>query len=671
MMRFKTLKLKNFLSFESLEHTFKDSPVLIQGRNLTEIDSKETNGAGKSTMEAAIAYALMATPMRRQVLDRDLIRWGEQEAEITLEIYCSVRKQILTIYRRLSAKGSAKLELCLSPLGESVKFPVQFSTVNDGNRYILDWIGISAEDLKSFYILNKENYRSFLSSSNTDKLSLINRFIKADGLDSIGDVLDERKRPLEDSCRQAEQEVYTIQGEIQALQRELDAERERDIEQERAAKIEKIETQIDDTIRQYDERKLIKEANAERLRAAQERYAEVKAQVKEAQRAWDERVVQDFGERREKLNAELDELNEVLSVRRQDMREAEAKVQEASKSLSRFNTILAGAVTCPSCGFEFKPGADISVKEAKMGVLQSKKIMAAAEEEAGEIRKTMTAADVEVGKIQVALDALHTEETTARREEMNLHNALININRTLAEVDNNMSRLQFTVENDDKTLEQLDAHVIDLADQLKKAENEQIVTRAADLESSIALATKRLAKAQKRLDEARAKVIGMEQWGQRFKDFKMSLACEQLKVIQDSANMFLERQKSELRVSVDGFKRNAKGQIKSEITVLVINGEGEYKSFWSYSGGERTRIEMAFIQALQALINSTNPYGGLNFLMVDEVLEGTDPLGLALLFDALKGVDYPVYIISHIMNIRADIPTLTVVKENGYSYIEE
>ena len=671
MMRFKTLKLKNFLSFESLEHTFKDSPVLIQGRNLTEIDSKETNGAGKSTMEAAIAYALMATPMRRQVLDRDLIRWGEQEAEITLEIYCSVRKQTLTIYRRLSAKGSAKLELYLSSFGGSVKSPVQFSTINDGNRYILEWIGISAEDLKSFYILNKENYRSFLSSSNTDKLSLINRFIKADGLDSIGDVLDERKRPLEDSCRQAEQEVYIIQGEIQALQRELDAERERDVEQERAAKIEKIEAQIDDAIRQYDERKLIKEANAERLRAAQERYAEVKAQVKEAQRAWGERIVQNFDERRGELNAELDELNGVLSVRRQDMRDAEAKVQEAAKSLSRFNTILAGAVTCPSCGFEFKPGADISVKEAKMGVLQSKKIMAAAEEEAGEIRKTMTAADVEVGKIQVALDALHTEETTARREEMNLHNALINVNRTLAEVDNSMNRLQFTVENDDKTLEQLDTHVIDLADQLKKAENEQIVTRAADLESSIALATKRLAKAQKRLDEARAKVIGMEQWGQRFKDFKMSLACEQLKVIQDSANMFLERQKSELRVSVDGFKRNAKGQIKSEITVLVINGEGEYKSFWSYSGGERTRIEMAFIQALQALINSTNPYGGLNFLMVDEVLEGTDPLGLALLFDALKGVDYPVYIISHIMNIRADIPTLTVVKENGYSYIEE
>ena len=180
-----------------------------------------------------------------------------------------------------------------------------------------------------------------------------------------------------------------------------------------------------------------------------------------------------------------------------------------------------------------------------------------------------------------------------------------------------------------------------------------------------------LEKAQKVLDEAQARVVEMEQWGQRFKDFKMSLACEQLKLIQDAANLSLQRQKSELRLSVDGFKRNAKGQIKSEITVLVINGEGEYKSFWSYSGGERARVEMALIQAFQEMINSTNPYGGLNFLMVDEVLEGTDPLGLALLFESMKDICTPVYVISHIMNIRADIPTLTVVKEEGCSYIEE
>ena len=58
-------------------------------------------------------------------------------------------------------------------------------------------------------------------------------------------------------------------------------------------------------------------------------------------------------------------------------------------------------------------------------------------------------------------------------------------------------------------------------------------------------------------------------------------------------------------------------------------------------------------------------------MTIDEVLEGTDPLGLALLLESLEGVGYPVYVISHVMNIRAGVRTLTVVKENGNSYIDE
>ena len=158
--------------------------------------------------------------------------------------------------------------------------------------------------------------------------------------------------------------------------------------------------------------------------------------------------------------------------------------------------------------------------------------------------------------------------------------------------------------------------------------------------------------------------------GVRFKEFKMSLACEQLRIIQNFANLALQKQRSELLLSIEGFKRDSKGRIKSEITVSVINGEGEYKSFWSFSGGERARIEVALIQAIQEMINGTNEWGGLHFLTIDEVLEGTDPLGLALLLESLEGVGYPVYVISHVMNIRAGVRTLTVVKENGYSYIE-
>lgn len=672
-MKLKSLKLKNFLSFETLEHTFRDSPVLIQGRNLTEIDSKETNGAGKSTMEAAIAYALMATSLRKQVLDRDLIRWGEQEAEITLEIHCPVRKQTLRIWRKLSVKGSAKLMLYLIPDnfvdGEGKE--ISFSTVNDGNRYILDWIGISAEDLKSFYILNKENYRSFLSSSNTDKLALINRFIKADGLDNADEVIKKRKQPLEEALRKAEGDVLSIQGEIRAYEGQLAQERERNLEQEHQSRIEAIESQIDDTIRQYDSCEATLKVDYEKYKAALGLYNDVKEKVEEAQRVWDSRTVTDFSKQKEELNDGLNDLNGDIATKTRSRAELEQKIKQASIAVSQFDIMLAGVVSCPQCGHRFNPKVDMTVEDAQAEKERKETEIGNLNVQVQSVQSDIDSSVEDVKLIEEELNKVRKNEDDERGRLQVLENALLNAKRDFTNASINLSRLDSIVQRDKDNLKVLLQRAEEQQKHLEEVQNEQIDSRVADYEASITLANKRLEKAQKVLDEAHARVVEMEQWGQRFKDFKMSLACEQLKVIQDSANLFLERQKSELRVSVDGFKKNAKGQVKSEITVLVINGEGEYKSFWSYSGGERTRIEMALIQAFQEMINSTNPYGGLNFLMVDEVLEGTDPLGLALLFDALQDVGYPVYVISHIMNIRADIPTLTVVKENGNSYIEE
>lgn len=670
-MKLKSLKLKNFLSFETLEHEFRDSPVLIQGRNLTEVDSKETNGAGKSTMEAAIAYALMATPLRKQVLDRDLIRWGEQEAEITLEIHCPVRKQTLTIYRKLSLKGSAKLELYLTPDDNKIGSAVSFSTVNDGNRYILDWIGISAEDLKSFYILNKENYRSFLSSSNTDKLALINRFIKADGLDNADEVIKRRKQPLEEALKKAEGEVLGIQGEIRAYEGQLAQERERNLEQEHQSRIAAIESQIDDTIRQYDSCEAALNSDVEKYKAALGLYNDVREKVEEAQRVWDSRTVTDFSKQKEELNDGLNDLNSDIATKTRSRAELEQKIKQASVAVSQLDIVLAGVVSCPQCGHRFNPKADMTVEDAQAEKERKETEIGNLNVQVQSVQADIDSSVEDVRMIEEELNKVRKNEDDERGRLQALENTLLNAKRDLTNASINLSRLDSIVQRDKDNLKSLSQRAEEQQKHLEEVQNEQIDSRVADYEASITLANKRLEKAQKVLDEARARVVEMEQWGQRFKDFKMSLACEQLKVIQDSANLFLERQKSELRVSVDGFKKNAKGQVKSEITVLVINGEGEYKSFWSYSGGERTRIEMALIQAFQEMINSTNPYGGLNFLMVDEVLEGTDPLGLALLFDALQDVGYPVYVISHIMNIRADIPTLTVVKENGNSYIEE
>lgn len=671
-MEFIELKLRNFLSFKELTHRFVNSPVLIQGKNLTEIDSKETNGAGKSTIEAAIAYAIMATPMRKGVLDRDLIRWGEEETEISLSIHCPVRKKTLMIDRRLSIKGSAKLFLHLvSDNLEEGSAEVSFPTVLEGNRYIQNWIGITAEDLKSFYILNKENYRSFLSSSNTDKLALINRFIKADGLDNVDDVVKRRKEPLSVELKAAEQSLYSIEGEIQALERELQAERERNTEQERQSRIEAVNRQIDETIRQYDEREILKAEHQKQYDAAQALLKPLKDKVEQAREAWENRKVADFSTQKNGLEEEKDRFHDKISSWKGDIVKLESSLQEVRSEISSITVMLAGVLTCPKCGHEFNPNADRPVLDLRDECKKKRVEENDYNNQLEALYKVTSEYTEEIKKIDSDLNGVYLEERKAHAAEASLHSELLNAERILSDAEVKVERVKALIEADDKAIESITERAEELSNRLERVQNETVETREADIEASIKLAQKRLEKAKVRFEDASSRVLNIEQWGQRFKDFKMALACEQLKLIQDAANLSLQRQKSELRLSVDGFKRNAKGQLKSEITVLVINGNGEYKSFWSYSGGERARVEMALIQAFQEMINSTNPYGGLNFLMVDEVLEGTDPLGLALLFESMKDVNMPVYIISHIMNIRADIPTLTVVKDEGCSYIEE
>lgn len=661
------LRLKNFLSFKELKHKFLNEPVLIKGKNLTEIESKETNGAGKSTMEAGIAYAILANSLKKQTLDRDLILWGEEEADIWLDIYCPIRKQTLNIHRTLRQKGSATLELMLNEEEGSV----QFATVNDGNAYILKWIGISAEDLKSFYILNKENFKSFVSSSNTDKLSLINRFIKAEQLDDADDVIKEKIKPFQEKQQEAQAKIHTIEGELSVYTEQLAAERERNLEEERKSLIEHINERIDAVIQEYDTAEKKIENSKQAIKLAEKSIKDNQKKVAEASKKLEGLEAIDYKAQYDSLTKERLSTDTKVESARKKRKAAQEMSSKYTAEANRLSAILKGIVKCPNCGTEFVTSDEtVDVSTARKEIAEQKKKAEAQENLAKTALEELNSFEERVKKYDEKFAKIRVSEKGTIRAIRDVQSEITKIRGEITRSNQMLSSYKEDIKHQEGIQLRCNNESEQLVEQLEKAEQAELETREAELEGLVALAEKKLQRAKKEHDECEKKVSDMVQWGLRFKEFKMSLACEQLRIIQNFANMSLQKQRSELRLSIDGFKRNAKGQIKSEITVTVINGEGEYKSFWSFSGGERARIEMALIQAFQEMINSTNEWGGLHFLMIDEVLEGTDPLGLALLLESMNEVHHPVYVISHVMNIRAGVSTLTVVKENGYSYIE-
>ena len=157
---------KNFLSFKDLDLTIEGVKV-VQGENLDQ-DDQEANGTGKSAILSGLNCVLFNITDRPQTVMKDLISWWADNSYLAIYIYCPFRKTELIIERNIG-KG---VKLAITEGSE----PMDFANVPDGNNKIIEWIGISKEDLRNYYIINKDSYTSFYTSSNTSKLAMIGRF---------------------------------------------------------------------------------------------------------------------------------------------------------------------------------------------------------------------------------------------------------------------------------------------------------------------------------------------------------------------------------------------------------------------------------------------------------------------------------------------------------------
>ncbi len=70
-----------------------------------------------------------------------------------------IEKETLEIDWTVKTKGSNKLSLRLNDK------EISFSNINDGKKQILNWLGISKEDLFNYFIINSTRFKSFFGSS--------------------------------------------------------------------------------------------------------------------------------------------------------------------------------------------------------------------------------------------------------------------------------------------------------------------------------------------------------------------------------------------------------------------------------------------------------------------------------------------------------------------------
>lgn len=675
-MRFERLILKNFLTYEELDYEFVKYPLQVQGENLTD-DNQKTNGSGKSGLLTAIEYAVTGMNSRG-VRDTELINYDHDSAEIELFTLCPVRGETLHIHVILNKKGSNKLFI-KSKKGEEWE-DIAFSSASEGRDIITNWFLISREDLFNYYFINKKRFKSFFKSSNEEKISLINRFSDASIIDGLDKSLDEDIKKIDASIEKTNEAIGTIQTKIVEndativeKKNSLEYENKRDLSKEQEATLKEIDESIlskKEDIKSKEKEIIEIEKSDEELSIQLEA---LNISFKEAKTKIDTLTLENFIEQREVVVETIKKKKEGLTKFEKEVKDKNKSVEKASKIISTLNNQLAGIITCPKCSHKFSlEDEELDYEETVTKKEKAEKIKKLLSASIESIEKSKKEIEEKIDKMIGERDELGDKDEAQTKLTNKLKKEVEELNekvtKKLGEISSNkekVKQLNSTIDLFKKTIENL----IKEKEQTKKPNNKKRIEELNEEIKEVEKNTKELNKEillhNVDIEKEEVKKSNLIEWQNDFKRFRMHVANQSLNVMQYHCNDYLDQMGSDLRVKFSGFRVLADKSIKEEITALVVRNFE--RTFDSYSGGEQGRLLFASILANKFMIDSSHPYGGLDFIGVDEIFEGVDSLGLKHIMESIKDMNSTIMLITHVSDEEIDSNTIKVVKINGKS----
>lgn len=654
------LNAVNFLSFQDVEYNIlQGKPVLIQGKNNSE-PSQESNGSGKSSLQSILEFLILHTTSRK-VRDIELIRRGEKEAIIVGEFYCQQRKQTLLIKKNIKSKGSATIDVSINEKEAS------YANVNDYKKAILEWFDISSEDLQNFFIVNKDKYTSFFKTSNTKKLDTVSRFSNINLIDGIDEEINTEITPLNDLKQQHENSIISLNSKLEEYGLNLQEEKQRDINKEVEESKSKINNLIDlENLRIKTLNSEIEEQN-KNIKTFDSNIEEINTSLKEFNVKL-EKVKSDEGlqNKYKSIEDEISSYRQYKSEIGEIKQTEQALITSFNSELNKFNTILNGSITCPNCDHEFSldyEGKLEDIKEYRIPEIQLK--TKEVESKITECGILLQEVDNNIELKNSSLKEVSEEIDKFNEEKIQLKESINDFKSQLSNYSYKLNNANNIINNNKGQIISCKNKILSLSDNLKTIEKSiEESVKLTSIEEKIKITSKEISSIENNIKDIDAQISEKKEWIYNFKSFRSSLAQECLLVIQQKINFFLNKMGSEILLTLEGFKQKANGDIKEEITPYIIKN-GETCNFYSLSGGEKVRVDLACIAAFQDIINETNKYGGLDILWLDEITESLDPLGVQSTLQAMEYLDKTIQLTTHIPSKDGIYENVTLVENNN------
>ena len=212
------IQAKNLCAFKELDFIVPQNVTTLVFGNNMDNDSQGSNGSGKSALIEAIAIVLTGEPLRKVKAD-EIINDNANEAVISAVFSNHLMGVQMTINRRLSRKQPQTIQVIeqTGPYDTDTE-EIKQASVADYNKYILDRIGLTKDDIYSNFILCRNKYKSFLSSNDKEKKELINRFSNGVQVDESLEILHADIESIRKRLSEAEKQVSYYQGKVETCQ---------------------------------------------------------------------------------------------------------------------------------------------------------------------------------------------------------------------------------------------------------------------------------------------------------------------------------------------------------------------------------------------------------------------------------------------------------------------
>lgn len=770
MWRLERIQAKNLCAFKTLDYKVEQQhTTLIFGNNMDD-NSQQSNGSGKSAMLEAIAIGITGETLRKAKMD-EIINDAEDTAEVEINLTNPDEGQQLIVHRAIFRKAAQKIDITFVD-GEDVSNIVQ-SGVTEYNKYILETIGLTRDDVFANYILTEEKFISFLSASDRDKKDIINRFSNGIMVDESIAALQNDMQPIEEQLKEAEKTVAICTGRVDAVTEQINtaiteqtersqkkAERVEEWKQAIAKKRaiirekeqylkacdilankyealdkqrEELEDSDKDIVACYKTLKKSLEAcefelgkdyaadaeqNKTQLAASQKAVKELEKEAKKLSAKLEsaKNAQQKLSEKYAKFQTDFDKKSSTVEQNIAWLLEAIKKLENENDQLKRQRTQLetdiaslqkqlAGVIVCPNCKHEFVLEGELDIQQARLRMQdregEVKDITANIQRNQTEIAeytvrgkderkkqnklndskaewsKKIVEASTAVDEASMEMSRLKTQQQRLNDEVVKYSSAIQNarnelfdevysiIGEALSANDYNYKQAKLDIDNANGAVQSYEESIKDIDKSSETDAIELLQSSKKKYEKELEVAILDKESVERKLNDYKVQEAA-------FVEFKTHLANTKIDALSHITNEFLEAIGSNIRIAFSGFTVLKSGKVRDKISISLIRDGVDCGSFGKFSKGERARVNLANILAMHKLTNVNCEDGkGLDLLVLDEILDGTDEQGLTNIFDALNQLQITALVVTH-TNIAENYPYKTVVnKLNGVSYIDD